>query len=296
MLNFFTFQSPKNPYSHLTVKERIAPSFPTKQLLSSKKIQGRVLDFGCGNNVDVEFLKSKGFDVTGYDPYYAPTLPSDKFDTILCHYVLNVLLPEEQVYVLMAVSELLKPGGKAYFSVRRDIKQNGFRTHKIHNVKVFQCNVILPYKSLVKTKYCEIYEYKHFNQLKMSSNHECHFCNPSFERELITETATVYAIFDKYPVSNGHALIIPKQHIPNYFNLPEKTKTACWIVVDRVQYLISQKFHPDGFNVGINIGEAAGQTINHVHIHVIPRYQGDVENPIGGVRNVIAGKGHYPIS
>ncbi len=111
------FQSPQNPNSHLTIKERKWPSYPTKFLFSAGKIQGRVLDFGCGGGIDASFLTKNGLYTTKFDPYYAPQVPTGKFDTILCHYVLNVLLPEEQVQVLMAISELLSPSGKAYFTV-----------------------------------------------------------------------------------------------------------------------------------------------------------------------------------
>lgn len=287
------FQSPKNPYSHLTIKERKWPSFPTKELLTQKLIAGRVLDFGSGTGIDVAFLREKGFDITAYDPYYAPEYPGGKFDTILCHYVLNVLLPEEQVHVLMAVSELLAPTGRAYFTVRRDIKRPGFRTHVKHEQKVYQCNVVLPFKSVIRTEHCETYEYRHINQLPQAGQLECPFCWPTPDRELMSESATVYALLDKYPVSPGHTLVIPKQHISNYFKLTDKTKTACWLMADRVKMLLSTKFEPNGFNIGINIGAAAGQTIPHVHIHIIPRYSGDVENPEGGVRHVIPGKGDY---
>ncbi|GAB4533289.1 MAG: hypothetical protein Fur0018_22470 [Anaerolineales bacterium] len=287
------YQSPKNPNSHLTVKKRKWPSYPTKQLLSRGLIRGRTLDFGCGTGTDVAFLRKKHFDVTGYDPYYAPDWPTGHFDTILCHYVLNVLLPEEQAHVLMAVSELLKPTGRAYFTVRRDIKRNGFRTHVKHKCQVYQCKVVLPYKSILQTEHCEIYEYRHYNQLPHQSEDDCPFCAPASDRDLLTESATIYAMFDKYPVSLGHTLVIPKQHTTDYFDLPSRTKTAIWLVVDRVKMLLSQRFHPDGFNVGINLGTVAGQTMPHVHIHVIPRYAGDVENPTGGVRNVIPNRGNY---
>lgn len=285
------FQSPKNPYSHVTVKERASPSFPTQELLKQGLITGRVLDFGCGLGLDGRFLRDRGFEVTDYDPYYAPNYPSGQFETILCIYVLNVLLPEEQSYVLMAVSELLSKNGRAFFAVRRDIRHSGFRTHAKARVKVYQCNVLLPYRSILKTDHCEIYEYRHLNQV--SHGAECPFCAPDPSRELITESATVYAMLDKYPVNPGHALIIPKQHITDYFDLPERAKTACWAVVDRVKMLLSQRFDPDGFNVGINVGASAGQTIPHVHIHLIPRFSGDTENPTGGVRRVIEGKGDY---
>ena len=286
--------SSKNPNSYLTAKEREKLSFPSRILWERGCIKGRTLDFGSGLGTDVAVLASQGVDITGYDPHYAPTYPLGQFDTIVCHYVLNVLLPEEQVYVLMAVSELLKPSGRAYFAVRRDIAKAGFRTHAKHGQKVYQCNVVLPYKSLERTKYAEIYEYRHINQLTGQETADaCPFCHPTAERELLSESATVYAILDKYPVSEGHALVIPKQHVADYFQLSERSKTACWLMVDRVKWLLSQRFQPDGFNVGINVGTAAGQTIPHVHIHVIPRYVGDTPNPTGGVRHVIAGKGDY---
>ena len=88
-----------------------------KEVLDLDVTIGKVLDFGCGIGKDVELLKHKGFDILGYDPFYFPELPKEKFDTILCFYVLNVLLPEEQAAVLMNVSSLLKPTGKAYFAV-----------------------------------------------------------------------------------------------------------------------------------------------------------------------------------
>jgi ATP adenylyltransferase len=293
MSEIFIFQSSRNTNSYLTVKERKWPSYPVKQLLLKGLIRGRILDFGCGLGTDVAFLLRKGFDVVGYDPHYFPLTPTGQFDTILCSYVLNVLLPEEQVHVLMSVAELLKPTGKAYFSVRRDIHRSGFRTNPKLGVEVYQCNITLPFMSVLKVDHCEIYEYQHFNQLKITSKNDCPFCTPASDRELVTESAMVYAIFDKYPVAKGHTLIIPKQHVTNYFDLSDRAKTACWMVVDRVKILLTQNFQPDGFNLGINIGSAAGQTVPHVHIHLIPRYTGDVNNPTGGIRNVIPGRGDY---
>lgn len=287
------FQSPQNPNSHLTIKDRKQPSFPLRFIINNKLIRGRILDFGSGLGADVTFLQEKGFDITGYDPYYSPTVPQGKFDTILCIYVLNVLLPEEQSHVLMAISELLKPGGKAFFAVRRDILRDGFRTHVKYGVNTYQCNVKLPYKSILITNHCEIYEYQHITNNDHGKTEECPFCAPDVTRELITESATVYAIYDKFPISPGHTLVIPKKHISNYFDLSLHIKTACWMVVDRVKMLLGEQFDPNGFNIGINVGTAAGQTIPHAHIHIIPRFSGDVENPTGGVRSVIPGKSDY---
>jgi len=233
-----------NPNSHLTAKERDKVSYPTRKLYNMGALEGEVLDFGSGFGKDVEFLQSKGITCTAYDPHHAPEYPDKTFDTILCNYVLNVLLPKEQAEVLMSVSELLKPTGKAYFTVRRDLKKTGHRTHYVHKVSTYQCNVKLPYRSHFRNDFCEIYEYRHFNQI--DNGKEGIFENPSPERELISELATVYSIYDKYPVTEGHALVIPKRKSRTYFGMHQKEKTACWMMVDRVKTIMADRFSPDG--------------------------------------------------
>ena len=282
-----------NPNSHLTAKERETLSFPAKILFNQNLLVGEVLDFGCGFGSDVKLLKSKGINIKGYDKHYFPKYPTKKYDTIICFYVLNVLMPEEQTTVLMELSQLIKPNGKVYLAVRRDLQFEGFRTHKIHQKKTFQCNVILNSKSFFKNENCEIYEYQHYNQLARNQNQDCPFCNPDSERELIVESATAYAIYDKFPVNDGHALIIPKRHCEDYFELTFKEQAACLFMMNKVKEIVLSKFKPDGFNIGINVGEKAGQTVHHVHIHLIPRYNGDVEEPRGGVRGVIPNKQKY---
>lgn len=282
-----------NNNNHLTAKERDTLSFPAKILLNQNLLAGDVLDFGCGFGNDVNMLKAKGINIEGYDKYHFPEYPSKKFDTIICFYVLNVLLPEEQATVLMELSQLVKPSGKVYFAVRRDLQYEGFRTHKIHQKQTYQCTVKLPYKSFFKNVNCEIHEYQHYNQLKRTENPDCPFCNPDADRELIVESATAYAMFDKFPVSSGHALIIPKRHCTDYFELSFREQAACMFMLNTVKEIISAKFKPSGYNVGINVGEKAGQTVNHVHIHLIPRYAGDVADPKGGVRGVIPSKQKY---
>ena len=282
-----------NQYNHLTAKERETLSFPAKLLLNKSLLVGDILDFGCGFGKDVELLNTKGLNVVGYDKHYFPKYPAKKFDTIICFYVLNVLMQEEQANVLMEISQLLKPTGKAYFAVRRDLQQEGFRIHKLHQKPTYQCNVVLNYKSIFKNENCEVYEYQHFNQIIKKTNVDCPFCNPDLERELLLESATAYAIFDKFPVSNGHTLIIPKKHCSDYFELSFKEQYACWFMLNKTKEILTKEFSPDGFNVGININEAAGQTVSHVHIHLIPRYKDDVKEPGGGVRGVIPEKKNY---
>ncbi|MDR2511635.1 MAG: HIT domain-containing protein [Bacteroidales bacterium] len=277
---------------HLTAIERTAISFPTRFLRERNLLTGEILDFGCGFGFDTDELGKSGFDIVGYDNYYRPEYPQKKFDTIICNYVLNVLEPNEQAEVLMEVSELLKPAGKAYYAVRRDLKNEGFRTHYVHKKPTYQSNVILPYKSLFENDNCEIYEYKHFNQNNKTKS-DCPFCNLNPEVELISETATAVAFLDNFPVSQGHTLIIPKRHTDSYFDLSIHEQRALWLLVNRCKTIIEKRFNPEGFNVGINVGETAGQSVFHVHIHLIPRYKGDVENPRGGVRGVLPNKQSY---
>ncbi len=101
--------------------------------------------------------------------------------------------------------------------------------------------------------------------------------------EIICETAICVAFYDGYPVSPGHALIIPKRHVANYFDLTNHEREAMNVVLQYVKQKVDERFHPDGYNVGININEAAGQSVFHCHMHLIPRYKGDVPNPKGGV-------------
>ena len=284
-----------NQYSYLTAKERDIISFPAKFLLNSNLIIGNGLDFGCGFGKDVELIKERGLNIIGYDPYYFPNYPTEKFDTITCFYVLNVLLAEEQAQVLMNVSALLKPNGKAYFAVRRDLQYEGFRMHKLHKQQTYQCNIKLPFKSLFKNENCEIYEYQHYTLLNNGNVNKSPFFEGSEERELLFECATAFSFYDKYPVSKGHVLILPKRLVANYFDLTFKEQTACWIMVNKVKSELQKLYNPDGFNIGININEFAGQTVLHCHIHVIPRYKGDVAKPRGGIRNVIPSKGDYLI-
>jgi diadenosine tetraphosphate (Ap4A) HIT family hydrolase len=121
----------------------------------------------------------------------------------------------------------------------------------------------------------------------------CPFCGPLTDRSILTESELAFAVYDKYPVNPGHVLVIPKTHCSNYFDLSLEEQSACWQLLNEVKNLIQQAFEPDGFNVGINVGESAGQTVPHVHLHLIPRYQNDVSDPRGGVRGVIPDRQKY---
>jgi len=120
----------------------------------------------------------------------------------------------------------------------------------------------------------------------------CIFCNTDKNR-IILENEDAFVIYDAFPVSKGHMLIIPKKHIENYFEVDEEIKLKLWELVDKCKEMADEKFAPQGYNIGINCGIAAGQTVMHLHIHLIPRYSGDMENPRGGVRGVIPDKRIY---
>lgn len=114
----------------------------------------------------------------------------------------------------------------------------------------------------------------------------CIFCNYVNNKKFIMENKLAVAIYDNFPVNKGHVLIIPKRHFANFFDSTEEEIAAFYDLIKRVKILLDKDHNPDGYNIGININEAAGQTIFHLHIHLIPRYTGDVNNPRGGVRNL----------
>lgn len=118
----------------------------------------------------------------------------------------------------------------------------------------------------------------------INDKQKCIFCSCSHEK-YIAENDFTFAIFDNFPVNKGHALIIPKRHFASFFEATEDEINAIYDLIKEVKAKIDTELKPDGYNIGINIGEPAGQTIMHLHIHLIPRYNGDVLNPRGGIRN-----------
>jgi len=123
------------------------------------------------------------------------------------------------------------------------------------------------------------------------TGNECIFCRP--QREILASNAHAIAVFDTYPVSPGHSLILPRRHVVTVWDLSDAEYAACYALVRGLKPVLEERFKPDGFNVGVNCGEAAGQSVWHAHIHVIPRFKGDTPNPKGGVRHVIPLKGSY---
>ena len=119
----------------------------------------------------------------------------------------------------------------------------------------------------------------------------CPFCDAEGE---VFGNELAYAKFDAFPVSPGHLLVIPRRHAETWFDLCAEEQAAVFSLISEAKQMLDVRFSPDGYNIGVNCGETAGQTIFHVHVHLIPRYAGDVENPRGGVRGVIPAKRNYP--
>lgn len=113
----------------------------------------------------------------------------------------------------------------------------------------------------------------------------CLFCNYSKD-EYIVENNLAFGIFDKFPVNEGHMLIIPKRHFESFFDATEEEIVELYDLIKVGKKHLDEEFNPDGYNVGVNVGEYGGQTIMHLHIHLIPRYKGDIENPKGGIRKL----------
>ena len=117
-------------------------------------------------------------------------------------------------------------------------------------------------------------------------NKDCIFCDSEqMESRIVLDIRHWFMIMDNFPVNNGHALIILKRHCSDIFNLTLQEWKELQYFIDHTKEYLDEEFDPDGYNVGVNCGETAGQTVFHLHIHLIPRYKNDVENPRGGIRN-----------
>jgi diadenosine tetraphosphate (Ap4A) HIT family hydrolase len=122
---------------------------------------------------------------------------------------------------------------------------------------------------------------------------DCIFCRPSDGRRVLAGNDLAVAILAGFPVSPGHALIVPRRHEPDFFSLTGEEQAAVVALVNPVRAALDEEFGPDGYNLGVNNGKAAGQTILHTHLHVIPRYAGDVAEPRGGIRWVLPETARY---
>jgi diadenosine tetraphosphate (Ap4A) HIT family hydrolase len=121
----------------------------------------------------------------------------------------------------------------------------------------------------------------------------CVVCDRLLSGDLVAESPLAAAFPDAFPLSPGHTLIVPRRHESAFWALRETEKAALWELVGAVKHHVESRLSPHGYNLGMNIGEAAGQTVGHVHLHVIPRYRGDVPDARGGVRWIIPNRARY---
>ena len=112
----------------------------------------------------------------------------------------------------------------------------------------------------------------------------CELCTP---RDVVCENALAYACLDKNSLSRGHAIVVPRRHVADFFEMSGAEQAALLELLNEAKALMQKKHSPDGYNIGANIGAAAGQSRMHVHFHLIPRYKGDVADPRGGIRCVL---------
>ena len=119
----------------------------------------------------------------------------------------------------------------------------------------------------------------------MTDDHRCELCKPDM---VLLENELAYVRHDNNGLSRGHILVVPRRHVANFFDMTAAEKSAVMGLLDRAQAMIENEHHPDGYNIGVNIGQAAGQNRMHVHVHLIPRYTGDVADPRGGIRCVLS--------
>lgn len=126
----------------------------------------------------------------------------------------------------------------------------------------------------------------------MTTSETCPFCSIPDDR-IVGRLGTAFAIRDGFPVSPGHTLIIPRRHIGSLFGIPGSDLLDLLQLLAQTKAALDREFQPDGYNIGVNDGAAAGQTVPHLHIHLIPRYQGDQPDPRGGVRWIFPDKADY---
>jgi diadenosine tetraphosphate (Ap4A) HIT family hydrolase len=118
---------------------------------------------------------------------------------------------------------------------------------------------------------------------------DCELC---VAQDVVAENSLAYVRYDNNSLSRGHILIIPRRHVAGFFDMTADEQAAVLSLLNQVQRFLQKKYAPDGYNIGVNIGKAGGQSRMHVHVHLIPRYAGDVPNPQGGIRCVLAGRAH----
>lgn len=128
---------------------------------------------------------------------------------------------------------------------------------------------------------------------EVDNKKNCFFCKSINKNDFQLENEFAVARWDDFPVNKGHLEVIPKRHVKDWWEVTLEERIAIFTLLDEAKKIIDDKYNPDGYNIGMNLGEAAGQSVMHLHVHLIPRYKGDVKKPRGGVRGIIPEKQNY---
>lgn len=258
-----TSSSARPEVSRLTALNREKPSFPARWLLLNRHIRGEVLDYGCGYGKDVGYFKENDLKAVGFDPHFFPQLPKTgkTFDRITCSFVFNVLEAESRNLAMMRISRYLKPKGKAFISVRRDVDESGFRVVPGTKEIIFQANVFLPFKSLLQDLDYEIYEYRpyvHLNEEDVDRS----MISPPRGYEMLAESINAVAVTPKQLRFKHHFIVLPKRKAPSFHQLPLYEQNECLQLAD---FVIKEVMQVDksSFSYSIQAGQAdAGKPLS----------------------------------
>jgi SAM-dependent methyltransferase len=261
-----TSRSARPEVSKLTALNREKPSFPARWLLLNRHLRGEVLDFGCGYGKDVEYFKENDLKAIGYDPHFFPDLPKlgKTFDRITCSFVFNVLEVESRNLAMMQISRLLKPKGRAFISVRRDIDESGFRVVPGTKEIVYQANVFLPFKSVLQDLDYEIYEYRPYVSLN-EHDVDRSMISPPVGYEMLAESINAVAVIPKQLRFKQHFIILPKRKAPSFHQLPMHEQNECLQLAD---YVIKEILNVDALSFSFSIQAGSADMGKPLSMHV----------------------------
>lgn len=199
--------------------------------------------------------------------------------------VQNSLTDREMIEELADVFEVLYALVKSTGLTLQQVEEARLKKHK--HKGGFEARTYLDTVEMEETNPF-LHQYSHKN-----IEPDCLFCQLGQEGKVLAHFKKCYVINDQYPVSPGHLLIVPYEHTLNWFTANKEVKLDIIQALTKMKHFLDEEFKPDGFNIGMNCGETAGQSIMHLHVHLIPRYKGDMNHPKGGVRGVIPSKQSY---
>lgn len=321
-LNFYNENSKK--YFDRTVVINMQHSY--EKFLKHMPSGGKILDVGCGSGRDLKFFKECGFDVVGMDASEEMVKLSseysrektlllnfdqidfyEEFDGIWCSASLLHIPSEQLLSIMEKILKALKPNGIWFFSFisgefegYRDGRYFHYMTRDklgkylkvLDGIEVLDIFEVASYDAQRDTRWVHCIARRNQEREK-----PCIFCNrESTFSSIIAESEHSYAVLDNYPVNPGHILIISKGHYEHWFKAPREVQVDIIDFMERLKGWLDEKHAPDGYNVGFNCSKYSGQTIPHLHVHLIPRYKGDCINPEGGIRGVIETKKKYRLA